>query len=184
MSLPAKIEALLFAAAEPLSVSRMSKICEAKKSDAQAALSLLESKYRTDADAGLALIKIEDNYQLLTNPRWSAAVGRYLKSARDFELTAPALETLAVIAYRGPVTKPEIEQVRGVNCALILRNLLLRALIEKEDSGGDLPRFRITHEFLRFLGVNKVEDLPNYSELSRDKTLAQILDTAQEFSSL
>lgn len=182
MSLPAKIESLLFVSAEPLSLERIGKIAQEKKKDAAAALAELLLKYAPGANVGMTLVKIGDNYQLLTNPRHASIVSRYLKADRDFELTEPGLETLAIIAYRGPLTKPEIEQIRGVNCALILRNLLLRALIEK--IGGQeesLSRYQITHEFLRFLGVSEVKDLPDYDKLSKDKSLVQILDSTNEF---
>ncbi len=183
MSLPAKIESLLFVAAEPLSLGRICKIVDEKKQAVSAALAELMSKYAPTASVGITLVKIADNYQLLTNPRYASIAASYLKADHGLELTQPGLETLAIIAYRGPLTKPEIEQVRGVNCALILRNLLLRGLIEKIDQSPEsLSLFQITHEFLRFLGVNQVADLPNYGKLAKDKTLAQILDSTNEFS--
>lgn len=175
MSTASKIESLLLAAGEPLSLGRLAKLTGEKKEKLKEILRSLEEKYSLASGSGIILARVEDNYRFLTNPGAAALVASLLREDLNAELTEPGLEALAIIAYRGPATRPEIEQVRGVNCVLILRNLLLRGLVEK--IGGEqeiLPKYRITHEFLRFLGVSKAQDLPDYEKLSRDKTLDQI----------
>ena len=81
-----------------------------------------------------------------------------------------------MIAYKGPVTKPEIEQIRGVNCSLILRNLLLRGLIEETGSVGGEARYSITIPFLQYLGVSSVKELPDYEGLNAHETLKAVLN--------
>ena len=91
-------------------------------------------------------------------------------------MTQPSLETLTIIAYRGPITKPEIEQIRGVNCSLILRNLLIRGLIEeKEDKQRLQNTYTISFDFLRHLGADRVEELPQYSDLHTDEVVGQLI---------
>lgn len=83
------------------------------------------------------------------------------------ELTKAQLETLTVVAYRSPVTRPELEQIRGVNCAVILRNLLVRGLIEeKEHATHPIPVYTLSLEAMRHLGMTSTTELPQYAELS------------------
>jgi len=184
MSLISKIESLLFVSNQPLSLVQLKKMCDAKKIDVEYALSELKKKYTEQKDCGIALVVSGDKYQLVSHPDNAKLVKDFLKSDVTGELTEPALETLTIIAYRGPVTKPELEQIRGVNCSLILRNLLIRGLIEKQDDKKvDLPRYQVTHEFIRFLGVSQVSDLPDYEKLSKHETLDEVLRSTEEDAS-
>ena len=90
------------------------------------------------------------------------------------ELTRPSLESLTIIAYRGPITKAELEMIRGVNCSMILRNLLIRGLI-REEKGKTESVFRVSLEFLRWLGVQQASDLPDYDKLSGSDLIDQVL---------
>ena len=99
------------------------------------------------------------------------------------ELTRPSIETLTIIAYRGPITKPEIEQIRGVNCSLILRNLLMRGLVEESESVERLqPVYAISADFLRHLGLHAISDLPDYATLHGDEKISQLLRELAEKS--
>ncbi|MBU2576062.1 SMC-Scp complex subunit ScpB [Patescibacteria group bacterium] len=176
MSLISKIESLLFVSNQPLSLSQLKKLCEVKKSDIENALRALREKYEVQKDCGIVFIESGEKYQLASHSDNAKLVKDFLKSDVTGELTEPALETLTIIAYRGPITKPELEQIRGVNCSLILRNLLIRGLIEKQDDKKtDMPRYQVTHEFIRFLGVSSVSDLPDYQKLSSHETLDEVL---------
>lgn len=96
------------------------------------------------------------------------------------KLTQPALEALTVIAYRGPVTRQELESIRGVNCSLILRNLLIRGFIkEAKDKTLGLLVYSVTIEFLTYLGITKTSELPEYTKLSAHPDLEEFL-TRQE----
>ena len=87
------------------------------------------------------------------------------------ELTQPQLEALTIIAYRGPITKLELETIRGVNCSLILRNLLIKGLITA--NGG---KYQITVKFMQHLGISSVEELPDYDRLSKSETIEEVLN--------
>ena len=181
MSLISKIESLLFVSNQPLSVAQIRKLTDSKKPDVESALKELEEKYKAQEDCGIVFIASADKYQLASHPDNAKLVKDFLKSDVTGELTEPALETLTIIAYRGPITKPELEQIRGVNCSLILRNLLIRGLIERiEDKKVDMPRYSVTHEFIRFLGVSQVSDLPDYEKLSKHETLDEVLRSTEE----
>ena len=93
------------------------------------------------------------------------------------ELTRPSLETLTIIAYRGPITKPEIEQIRGINCSLILRNLALRGLIEEADDAARLqPVYTVSVKFLRHLGIHAASELPQYEDLHGNERIGKMLE--------
>ena len=179
-SLSSQIESLLFVSSEPVSLSELKKCCDAKKSDIEEALDCLREKYKNQKQSGIAFVESGDKYQLASHPDNAKLVKDFLKSDVTGELTEPALETLTIIAYRGPITKPELEQIRGVNCSLILRNLLIRSLIERaKDYKKDMPRYRVTHEFIKFLGLSQVSELPDYQKLSSHETLDQVLRSTE-----
>jgi segregation and condensation protein B len=93
-------------------------------------------------------------------------------------LTKPGLETLTIVAYRGPITKPELELIRGVNCSLILRNLLMRGLVvQQPGTEGDevLAQYTASPEFLQYLGFTSVQQLPNFDELHSHQLLEELL---------
>jgi segregation and condensation protein B len=117
--------------------------------------------------------------QMSTSPDNARLVQDFLKDETTGELTKPSLETLTIIAYRGPVTKAELEQIRGVNCSLIIRNLLMRGLVEAQGEPYDpQTTFRVTMDFLRFLGVAGVEELPEYDKLRSHENVVRILEMA------
>jgi segregation and condensation protein B len=174
ISLETKIESLLFLATKPLSVPAIGKALGATGSDVTAALLTLAERRNTD-DSGIHFANTGDDWQVVTNPQ-CAELGEKLVKDEDGELTRPSLEALTIIAYRGPVTKPEIEAIRGVNCTLILRNLLMRGLIEeKEDPLKGQSVFSLSLEAVRFLGIHDVRELPSYEELHQDAKIEKLL---------
>jgi segregation and condensation protein B len=171
-----KIESLLFIANRPLPVKRLAELCDATKDEVEAALVNLADSYAKDG-RGLRLVRSGNEVQMTTAPESATLVQDFLKDETTGELTKPSLETLTIIAYRGPITKPELEQVRGVNCSLILRNLLMRGLVEVEGDAGDITaRYRVTIDFLRFLGVAGVEELPDYERLRSHENIVKAMD--------
>jgi len=142
----------------------------AAEDEARAALAELAADY---AERGIQILKIDDEYQMSTGPDNAKLIRDFVKDETTGELTRPSLETLTIIAYRGPITKAELEQIRGINCSLILRNLLIRGLVEAKGDGGQ--KYNITFDFLRFLGVKSVVELPDYEKLSRDPNLEKFL---------
>jgi len=112
---------------------------------------------------------------LVTGVQNSELIKALVKDEKTGELSQPSLETLTIIAYRGPITKPILEQIRGVNCSLILRNLLIRGLIQEEKQGNGIVYF-VTPELLKYLGLVSVNDLPNYEKLHQVENLEEFLD--------
>lgn len=179
MSIQSKIESILFVSAKPLSLAKISSICAIQKNAASQVLAALEEKYQS-ADSGLKLMTDGRKYQLISDSKNAQVVKDFLKDERCGELTRPALETLTIIAYRGPISKGELELIRGVNCSLIIRNLLIRGLIEAEEDKEELVTYyRVTFDFLRFLGINKQSELADFPTLCRDRRLEDLIATEE-----
>lgn len=176
--LSSKIESLLFVAARPMSMKRLAEACGASKEEVSAALDEIMAAYNVDG-RGIRVLHNGSEVQLSTSPDNARLVQDFLKDETTGELTKPSLETLTIIAYRGPVFKAELEQIRGVNCSLILRNLLMRGLVEAQGEPYDpQTTFRVTMDFLRFLGVAGVEELPEYDKLRSHENVVRVLEMA------
>jgi len=170
VSLESKIESLLFVSAKPLSIKKLAELCQIKEAAVEAAVKQLQDEYKK-RDSGLQLVKNGQNAALSTAAVNAKLVQNYLKEELTGELTRPSLEALTIIAYRGPITKPELEQIRGVNCSLILRNLLIRGLIETEEGAAGQSVYSLSFDFLRYLGVGEVSELPDYDKLHASNLL-------------
>lgn len=171
-----QIESLLFISHKPLSITELAKLCGADKKETEEILNQLAEEYKTRA-GGVEILRVEEKYQMATSGECSDVVAKFVKSELTGELTRPSLETLTIIAYRGPISKAELELIRGVNCSLIIRNLLIRGLIEaKEDKAKGSTYYNITLEFLKFLGLSGVSDLPDFAKLNRDNNLDKLLE--------
>ena len=174
-SLKSKIESLLFISTKSLAVKRLADLTEAKAREVEEAVQELMLEYN-QKNKGVQLMKSGSSFQIVTQPDNAKLVKDFVKEEITGELTRPQLETLTIIAYRGPVTKPELDQIRGVNCSLILRNLMIRGLIEsKEDKKKMQTFYNITLDFMRHLGINDVTELPNFEELNNSEILGEIL---------
>ena len=175
MSLKAQIESLLFISSKPLTVSDLTKFLKTDKKELEKVLLDLQSDYH-ESESGLQLISNNNKYQLTTSSANSDLVRDFLQQEISSELSQPSLETLTIIAYRGPVSKIDLERIRGVNCSLILRNLLMRGLIEEQKSHSEQKIYNVTLDFLRYLGVEDLKQLPNYDQLNKDQTISDYLD--------
>lgn len=169
------LESILFVASKPLSLKKMMEALHLSEESVREGLDILKQKYAPET-SGVVLIEYDDEWQLATHPENHVAAEQFLKTEISEELTRPQLETLTVISYCGPLTKAELEQIRGVNCSIILRNLMMRGLVEElEDSADILPRYRVTMEYIRALGITCIEDLPRYAELHRHEYIVHSL---------
>jgi len=172
--LEAQISALLFLSTKPLTVKSIAQSLTVKPSDVEAGLLTLAERMNTE-DSGIHVIHTVDEWQMATNPA-CAEVAQALVKDEAGELTRPSLEALTIIAYRGPVTKPEIEAIRGVNCTLILRNLLMRGLIvEREDKFKGELGYVMSTDAMRYLGLHDVSELPAYGELHANAKIDKLL---------
>lgn len=178
-NITAVIESILFITAQPLSIARLAKLTGASKNAVEKTVDDLLIKF-TAEKGGIVLQRIDDSVQFVTAPVAKEVVEQFIKEQTTGELSRPSLETLTIIAYRGPVTRAEIEQIRGVNCSIILKNLLIRGLITKsDDSEAMMTTYQVTFEFLQYLGIQETSTLPEYDKLNSDQTLQEALQKAQ-----
>lgn len=180
MSLKSQLESLLFVAIKPLAIKELSAFTGSKTKEVEEALVSLETDY-SSSERGLSLIKNNNQYQLTTSSENTALIQEFLKDETSGELSQPSLEALTIIAYRGPIGKLELEKIRGVNCSLILRNLLLRGLIEEKfEKSKEENYYTVTHDFIRFLGIRSVNDLPEYAKLRTDEKVQAAIESVLE----
>lgn len=171
MNLKSKIEAVLFLSGKTLSFKKLAEILGEDKEKIKTAVQELQNDYQ---ERGITIIEKGEKIQLTTSPQIAEVVRKFLKDERSGELTRPSLETLAIIAYRGPISKSDIELIRGINCSLILRNLMIRGLIEEKIERG-ISHYSLSFAMMKFLGIRKLEELPDYQRLNRDIKLGEIL---------
>ena len=180
MSLKSQLESLLFVAIKPLGAKELAAALKTKPKETEEALEELFQEYQA-GERGLALIKNNNQYQLTSAAANAALVQEFLKDETNGELSQPSLEALTIIAYRGPISKFELEKIRGVNCSLIIRNLLMRGLIEEKFlKEKNENYYTVTHDFVRFLGLNSLKDLPDYEKLNRSETIQELQNHALE----
>ncbi|MEK7644279.1 MAG: SMC-Scp complex subunit ScpB [Patescibacteria group bacterium] len=175
--LTGRIESLLFVASRPMSREEIGKNVGASSEAVAAAIDSLKEKYRSE-NSGICLIDNGNDLQMGTNPANREMVDNVITREINGDLTRAQLETLTVVAYCGPITRPELETIRGVNCAIILRNLQMRGLVDEEGADeGIVPYYRVSVSALRFLGIDSPADLPDYDELCDHPYLKQQLST-------
>jgi len=159
--LPAVCEALLWASPAPVSAQQVAEVTGATPGEVEAALASLEERYRS-AGSALQVQKVAGGYQVTTRPEFAPYIEKLLRP-KPQPLSRAALETLAVIAYLQPLTRAEIEAVRGVDCDAVLRTLIERKLVRevgRKDALGRPILYGTTPEFLRLLGLEDLGQLP------------------------
>lgn len=163
------LEAALYAAARPVPAEELVALDpDASLDDVRAALEQLREHYDFDGH-GVEVVELAGGYQILSRPVYAAAIERAQLNTRQPKLTAAMLETLAVIAYRQPVGRAEIEEIRGVSASGVLRSLQERGLIEVTGRSEGLGRpllYGTTPLFLELLGLPDLQNLPRADELS------------------
>jgi segregation and condensation protein B len=164
LSLPQQIEALLFYMTEPMTAKKIAKILGTKEKQVQEAFGELEASF---TDRGIALIKNEDTVMLGTHPDAHSIIEQLRKNELGKDLTRAAVETLTIVTYRNGITKSEIDYIRGVNSNFILRNLMMRGLVERTPNPADKrsPLYKPTMDTMSYLGITSVQELPDYENL-------------------
>jgi len=167
MDLDKQIEALLFWKGEPVTLKRLSEFTKRTPEELDIALTTLEAALK---DRGIILQRIGEEVTLGTAPAMGELVEKLTKDELDRELSKATLETLSIVLYKGPIRRSEIDFIRGVNSTFILRNLLIRGLVEKVTDPKDERVFlyKASFELLSYLGVSKVEDLPEFAKVQED----------------
>ena len=167
------IEALVFCSPKPINISEMYRCLKEmfdskiSKENIEESLNIIERKFKND-DFSMELIYSGGGYQFLTKPTYQASVGMLLKQQSKRRLSNSALEALSIIAYRQPVTKNEIEQVRGVNCDYTVQRLLEKELIEitgKSDRIGRPLLYSTSKKFMDYFGINSLKELPTLKDI-------------------
>ena len=161
------IEALIFVSESPLKVDRIAEIVEAKKGEVKKCLEALQAEY-LEADRGILLEEVGEGFQFRSRPECSDAIQQLVKT-RPFRFSRAALETLAIIAYRQPVTRAEVEYLRGVDSGGVFKTLLEKQLIRilgKKDVPGRPLIYGTSKEFLEFFGMRDLSALPTLKEFS------------------
>lgn len=159
--LKSKIESILLVSGDPISSAKIAKILSRKEGEIEPVLEELRGEYET---RGIRLVNHRGLWQFGTAPENSATIEALVKSEFGEELSKAAVETIAIIAYKGPISRSDLEYIRGVNSSFTIRNLLLRGLIDRLDNPKDARSFLydINMEFLKYLGVTRREDLPDW----------------------
>ena len=168
----AVVEALLFAAEKPLDIGQLEETTRFSRELVAAALEELQQRY-APGSGGIVLVDLQGRFHLRTDPQVGAYVRRMLQ-VKPLRLTRAALETLSIIAYRQPITRPEMEDLRGVDCGAVTKALLERKLIRilgKKDEPGRPLLFGTTKEFLELFNLRDLTQLPTlreFQELSEE----------------
>lgn len=166
-----QLESLLLVAYKPISFSEICKLLAVESNIVKDLVEKLQAYYQEN-NRGIRLTISNDKVQLVSASENSEVVKAFIKEEVSGEMTPAALETLTIVAYRQPIAKAELEQIRGVNCSLILRNLLIRGLVEAQfDKEKGTTLYSITNDFLKFLGLDSVKNLPEYEKLNNSELL-------------
>ncbi len=173
------LESLLFVSGDSLKVSDICELLEVQKSEVNAAVKIMQKRF--GGKSGIHLISFNGQLQLASNPDYADIIGCVLNPIKEKALSTPAMETLSIIAYRQPVTRLDVEHIRGVNCDYALQALLKNNLIEivgRKDTIGKPLLFGTTDAFLRRFAIEDVKDLPDRDSLL-DK-IKEIEETSPE----
>jgi len=162
------VEALIFASPEPVTMKTLSKLLDTEpKEEIVAAIDALKEEYQRQS--GLTLVEVAGGYQIVTRPELNEWVRRMFHERTTQKLSVASLETLAVIAYKQPVTSPEIAEIRGVNTSGVLGTLVERRLVKvvgRKQVVGRPFLYGTTREFLDRFGLNDISDLPKVEDVS------------------
>ncbi|MGY8750408.1 MAG: SMC-Scp complex subunit ScpB [Fidelibacterota bacterium] len=162
------IEALLFASPEPLTQKKINIIFDVDSPDLEECIKILLKKFESHNHA-IDILNIAGGYQLRTKPEYDLYVRRLLNKTGQLSLSQAALETLSIIAYKQPISRTDIEAIRGVDCAGVLKTLLKKSLIKikgREDGPGRPLMYSTTDQFLQSFGLSRLADLPKLKEIS------------------
>jgi len=164
MQLESKIEGLLFYKGEDVQIKKLAELLKVRVEEIEEALNNLEISL---SNRGLVIVRKDDSVVLGISSELSPIIESIRKEEITKELSKASLDTLAIILYRNGVTRSEIDYIRGVNSSFIIRNLLVRGLIEKIVDPKDSRRFLYspTFETLSFMGITSINQLPNYEEV-------------------
>lgn len=165
------LEAILFLSGEPVALSAIRDVIDLPESEIKRLMDELINEYR-EKKGGLNIVEIANGYQMVTNPEYAEWVKRFKSAQLSSRLSMPALETLAIIAYKQPIIRAEVEQLRGVNSDSAIRTLLDKRLIKvigRKEAPGRPFLYGTTREFLEYFGLKDLTELPTLKDLVREE---------------
>lgn len=168
-SLSARIEAILFVAPQPVSVLQLSEALATPMAEVEASLKELDRALQNGR--GVRLQRHEGRYQLTTAPEIAEEIEKYLGLEATSRLSRAALETMAIVAYRQPITRPGVDAIRGVNSDGVMKSLLSKGLIQevgRTEGPGRPILYGSTQDFLQHFGINSLDDLPPFELLEQE----------------
>jgi segregation and condensation protein B len=177
--LKSAIEALVFVSGNPVSLDRLKGIFEeASAEQIEAQVRLLQQEYN-DRGSGLMIAEVAGGYQLATRPELFGWIRKFKTVRTTTRLSKPALETLAIVAYKQPITRSEVEAIRGVNIGGIMRNLMERRLVKivgKKDVPGKPMMYGTSLEFLQYFGLKDLSALPTLKEFQELEAAEEVME--------
>jgi segregation and condensation protein B len=177
--LKSALEAVLFVSSTPLSVDRLKGIFEeVTREQIELQLQALLQEYE-ERTAGIMMAEVAGGYQLATRPEQASWIRKFKSVKVSSKLSKPALETLAIVAYKQPITRTEVETIRGVNIGGIMRNLMERRLVKivgKKDIPGKPMMYGTTPEFLQYFGLKDLSALPTLKEFQELEADEEIME--------
>ncbi len=177
--LKSAIEALLFVSGTPLSTDKLKNVLEeATTEQIEAQLQALRQEY-DDRGAGVMLAEVAGGHQFATRPENAAWIRKFKSVKVSTKLSKPALETLAIVAYKQPLTRSEVEAIRGVNIGGIIRNLMERRLVKivgKKDVPGKPTLYGTTLEFLQYFGLKDLSSMPTLKEFQELEAVEEVME--------
>lgn len=171
-AIKAALEAILFVNGEPMTLSLAAQILSIDKKEAYKYLKELSEDYEKE-ERGIRILEANKTFQLVTKPEYFVYISRMCGAPKEKKLSQAALEVLAIIAYKQPITKSEIDSVRGVKSDRILEGLAKKELIEEKDRSDSIGRpilYGTTDGFLRYMGIEKIKDLPDIENIEENLT--------------
>jgi segregation and condensation protein B len=189
LSIGACIEALLFVAPGPVAMGQIAAALDVSIETVEAALKQLEQQYHdTHAPHGIHLQRHHGRVQLTTTSEYAPYIERFLGLEATSRLSRAALETLAIVAYQEPVTRPQIDAIRGVNSDAVIKNILNKGLIQevgRAEAPGRPILYSTTTEFLQLFGLNSLAELPplELSDLLASNEIKPVADSSQSENS-
>ncbi len=168
-NLSSVIEAILFVVGRSVSINEFKETLGINAVEVENALKELEEKYAKGS--GISLVKVKDEYQLVSNKTYFEYIAKFVEHSKKENLSNTCMEVLSIIAYNPKITKSEIESIRGVNSDSQVSKLLEYGLVEevgRMNAPGRPAMFSVTNEFLKCMGINKVEDLPDFNTIKTE----------------
>ena len=169
------IEAIIYTSEQPVSLKEIQSILvklvglELNKEEVESHIEILIQKYH-EGEFAFEIVPLGGGYQFLTKPAYQNTVSEFLKSKLSKKLSTSQLETLSIIAYKQPISKPDIERIRGVNCDFVIQKLLEKDLISisgRSEEVGKPLLYSTSQFFMNYFGINSIDDLPKLKDLEQ-----------------